>query len=69
VSLFQAVALMLFNDAERMTFEEMRAATGIEDKELRRTLQSLACGKVRVLSKARRCTSIQLETRVESAGF
>jgi len=30
VSLFQAVALMLFNDAERMTFEEMRAATGIE---------------------------------------
>ena len=24
---------------------------GIEDKELRRTLQSLACGKVRVLTK------------------
>lgn len=26
-------------------------AAGIEDKELRRTLQSLACGKIRVLSK------------------
>jgi cullin-4 len=51
VSLFQAVALMLFNDTESLSFEEIRAATGIEDKELRRTLQSLACGKVRVLSK------------------
>ena len=51
VSLFQAVALMLFNDAQQMSFEEIRAATGIEDTELRRTLQSLACGKVRVLSK------------------
>ena len=40
----QAVALMLFNDAEKMSYEEIRAATGIEDKELRRTLQSLACG-------------------------
>ena len=53
VSLFQAVVLMLFNDAETMSFEELKDATGIEDKELRRTLQSLACGKAnqRVLSK------------------
>ena len=51
VSLFQAVVCMLFNDAETMTFEEIRAATGIDDRELRRTLQSLACGKVRVLVK------------------
>ena len=29
----------------------MRNITGIEDVELRRTLQSLACGKVRVLNK------------------
>ena len=34
-----------------LTFEETPAASGIEDKELRRTLQSLACGKVRVLVK------------------
>ncbi|KAK9714390.1 hypothetical protein RND81_06G090800 [Saponaria officinalis] len=52
VSLFQAVVLMLFNDAETLSFQDIKDATAIEDKELRRTLQSLACGKVRVLLKA-----------------
>lgn len=47
----QAVVLMLFNDAEKLSFQDIREATRIEDKELRRTLQSLACGKVRVLQK------------------
>lgn len=42
---------MLFNDAQKLSFEDIRESTGIEDKELRRTLQSLACGKVRVLQK------------------
>ncbi|GMN43249.1 hypothetical protein TIFTF001_012455 [Ficus carica] len=51
VSLFQTVVLMLFNDAEKLSFQDIRDSTGIEDKELRRTLQSLACGKVRVLQK------------------
>ncbi|KAF7803161.1 cullin-4-like [Senna tora] len=51
VSLFQTVVLMLFNDAERLSFQDIKDATSIEDKELRRTLQSLACGKVRVLQK------------------
>ncbi|CAN4123744.1 unnamed protein product [Withania somnifera] len=51
VSLFQTVVLMLFNDAEKLSFQDIKEATGIEDKELRRTLQSLACGKVRVLQK------------------
>ncbi|GAA0171236.1 ubiquitin-protein ligase [Lithospermum erythrorhizon] len=51
VSLFQAVALMLFNDAEMLSFQDIKEATGIEDRELKRTLQSLACGKVRVLQK------------------
>lgn len=45
--------LMLFNDAMRLSFEDIKDSTGIEDKELRRTLQSLACGKVRVLQKVR----------------
>lgn len=40
---------MLFNDAENLSFQDIKDSTGIEDKELRRTLQSLACGKVRVL--------------------
>eukprot|EP00873_Tetraselmis_striata_P009147 jgi/Tetstr1/429411/TSEL_019321.t1 len=51
VSLFQAIVLMLFNDADSLTLAEIGAATAIEDKELRRVLQSLACGKVRVLLK------------------
>eukprot|EP00850_Spirogloea_muscicola_P022668 SM000306S11741 [mRNA] locus=s306:78886:84466:+ [translate_table: standard] len=51
VSLFQTVVLMLYNDVNMLTLQEIREATGIEDKELRRTLQSLACGKVRVLNK------------------
>lgn len=51
VSLFQAVVLMLFNDADKLSFQDIKDSTAIEDKELRRTLQSLACGKVRVLQK------------------
>ncbi len=42
---------MLFNDADTLGLAEIAEGTGIEDKELRRTLQSLACGKVRVLQK------------------
>ncbi|PKU72713.1 cullin-4 [Dendrobium catenatum] len=51
VSLFQTVVLMLFNDTQKLSFQDIKDSTGIEDKELRRTLQSLACGKVRVLQK------------------
>ncbi|KAL5209221.1 hypothetical protein ABZP36_004844 [Zizania latifolia] len=51
VSLFQSVVLMLFNDAQKLSFLDIKDSTSIEDKELRRTLQSLACGKVRILQK------------------
>ena len=34
-----------------MSLEEVKEVTNIEDGELRRTLQSLACGKARVLTK------------------
>jgi cullin-4 len=44
---------MLFNDTQRSSLQDIKDATGIEDKELQRTLQSLTCGKVRVLQKAR----------------
>ncbi len=47
----QTVVMMLFNDADALSLEEIAAASGIEDRELRRTLQSLACGKHRVLAK------------------
>jgi len=51
VSLFQALCLLLFNNADELTLEELKEATNIEDGELRRTMQSLACGKARVLGK------------------
>ncbi|EEB20367.1 Cullin-4A, putative [Pediculus humanus corporis] len=51
VSLFQALVLLLFNESNEISLEDIRTATSIEDTELRRTLQSLACGKVRVLQK------------------
>ncbi|KFM25773.1 Cullin-4 [Auxenochlorella protothecoides] len=52
VSLFQATVLMQFErGTDTLSLEELAAATNIEDRELRRTLQSLACGKERVLLK------------------
>ncbi|XP_053471325.1 cullin-4A isoform X2 [Ictalurus furcatus] len=51
VSLFQTLVLLMFNEGEEFALEEIQTATGIEESELRRTLQSLACGKARVLNK------------------
>lgn len=51
VSLFQTLVLLLFNNEIEYSFNYIKAATNIEDGELRRTLQSLACGKARVLLK------------------
>ncbi|KAI4891024.1 hypothetical protein NFI96_013882 [Prochilodus magdalenae] len=51
VSLFQTLVLLMYNEGEEFTLEEIQTATGIEEGELRRTLQSLACGKARVLNK------------------
>ncbi|NXY21769.1 CUL4A protein, partial [Atrichornis clamosus] len=51
VSLFQTLVLLMFNEGDEFSFEEIKMATGVEDSELRRTLQSLACGKARVLIK------------------
>ncbi|ESO10101.1 hypothetical protein HELRODRAFT_185316 [Helobdella robusta] len=51
VSLFQALCLLLFNNSEELSIEEIKETTKIEITELKRTLQSLACGKARVLVK------------------
>ncbi|XP_075233766.1 cullin 4 [Lycorma delicatula] len=59
VSLFQALVLLLFNDSENLLLEDIRSATNIEDSELRRTLQSLACGKARVLTKTPRGRDVE----------
>ena len=52
VSLFQSLILIQFNRAKVITFSQLKDATRLEDGELERTLQSLACGKIRPLSKS-----------------
>ncbi|KAJ0056410.1 hypothetical protein NL108_006891, partial [Boleophthalmus pectinirostris] len=59
VSLFQTLVLLMFNEGEEFSIEEIRTATGIEEGELRRTLQSLACGKARVLNKMPRGKDVE----------
>ena len=54
VSLFQASILVLFNNFggdDKLTYREIKELVGIEDNELKRTLQSLACSKIRPLKK------------------
>ena len=51
VSLLQAIVLLLFNEDESISYREILSATAIDDKELKVCLQSLACGKQRVLRK------------------
>ena len=54
VSGFQAIVLLLFNDIPAtfsLSFSDLSNATGLPDAELKRTLQSLACAKYRVLTK------------------
>ncbi|KAM3554833.1 hypothetical protein MY1884_005921 [Beauveria asiatica] len=52
VSAFQAVVLLMFNEASGpLTYDQLSTGTGLTGGELERTLQSLACGKARVLSK------------------
>ena len=59
-SLFQALVLLQFNNSvNEITFEDLKSNTMIEDSELRRTLQSLACGKSRVLQKVPRGRDVE----------
>lgn len=51
VTLFQALVLLLFNTKNELSYKEIYDATEIEPLELKRTLQSLACGKIRVILK------------------
>ncbi|CAG0921051.1 unnamed protein product [Notodromas monacha] len=51
VSLFQALCLLIFNAGLEFSVDEIRKHTNIEITELKRTLQSLACGRTRVIVK------------------
>ncbi|KAJ2725244.1 hypothetical protein GGI07_001377 [Coemansia sp. Benny D115] len=47
----QGTLMLLFVDNDELSYTEIRDRTGLEDIELQRSLQSLACGKYRVLTK------------------
>lgn len=42
----QTLVLWCFSTEDEVSFADIKAKTNVEDGELRRTLQSLACGKV-----------------------
>lgn len=46
VNTYQMCILMLFNEADSLSFREIREICGIPDLDLKRSLQSLACAKV-----------------------
>uniref|UniRef100_A0A673LUP7 Cullin-4B n=1 Tax=Sinocyclocheilus rhinocerous TaxID=307959 RepID=A0A673LUP7_9TELE len=59
---FKEVTHVLFRKVqlgEEFSLEDIKLATGIEDGELRRTLQSLACGKARVLTKTPKSKDVE----------
>ncbi|KAJ7462758.1 Cullin family-domain-containing protein [Mycena galericulata] len=51
VSLYQAAILLIFNRSAELSFPEIQDETKLENSLLRLTLQSLACGKKKVLLK------------------
>lgn len=59
VSLFQSLCLMAFNGTDELGYAELKVITNIEESELKRTLQSLACGKARVLHKLPRGKEVE----------
>lgn len=61
VSTYQMCILMLFNNRDKWTYEEIKNETDIPDKDLTRALQSLALGKMtqRVLAKEPKAKEIE----------
>ena len=54
VSGFQAIVLLLFNDVpagSNLSYETIKSTTNLPDAEVRRTLQSLACARYKILTK------------------
>jgi cullin 4 len=58
LSLYQTVVAMLFNGMDELSYSQIAASSRIDASELKRTLLSLACGKVRVLQKQPKGPSI-----------
>eukprot|EP00879_Flechtneria_rotunda_P031663 GHRR01034612.1.p1 GENE.GHRR01034612.1~~GHRR01034612.1.p1 ORF type:complete len:688 (+),score=269.23 GHRR01034612.1:951-3014(+) len=61
VSLLQALVLLLFNDADELSYEAIKEQLGVKnERELQRTLLSLSVGKVRVLTKIPKGPDVKL---------
>lgn len=71
VSAYQAVVLTLFNlTDDRMSYQEIAERSGLSGQDLDRTLQSLACGKVRVITKTPKGKDVNpTDTFVVNKGF
>jgi len=71
VSHYQAMTLLLLNDTDRLTCQEVERATGIPRADVHRTLQSLSLHKtVKLLLKACKGREVdELETFMWNAGF
>ena len=52
MALSQCCILLLFNDKDEISYPEIRSSTNLEDKELKRQLQSLSLGKQKLLLKS-----------------
>ncbi|KAJ4705264.1 cullin 1 [Melia azedarach] len=51
VSTYQAVCLLLFNDADRLSFSEIMTELNLSQNDLDRVLHSLSCSKYKILDK------------------
>ncbi|KAI7870495.1 Cullin [Mucor mucedo] len=52
VSTYAMVILLLFNKEDTMSWDDIKNVTQIADQDLKRTLQSLACAKFKILTKS-----------------
>lgn len=72
LSAFQAIVLLLFNDptTPTLSFTDLLTGSGLPVDHLTRTLQSMACGKHRVLTKTPRGKDVNSTDRFSvNAGF
>ncbi|KAJ2731251.1 hypothetical protein IW152_004698 [Coemansia sp. BCRC 34962] len=51
LTIMQGTVLLLFSEQDMLSYEQIQENTGLEGVELIRTMQSLACGKLRILTK------------------
>lgn len=58
VSTYAMVVLLLFNKNDTLSWDDLKTMTQIADQDLKRTLQSLACAKYKILTKSSKSRDI-----------